>query len=138
MGNEKTHNNHRFVGCMFLLELLSKLRPKTIEKPQFNITKRKHKNSKIKQKNQKEKNPHMKTKKALGGLFGLLGSLATFFDCFLLAITPLRFNLHATGPKLKLQIKKTRSQTQKETINNTIPIIGSFSINFNLRHGKNR
>ena len=36
---------------------------------------------------------YMKTKKALGGLFGLFGSFAAFFDCFLPAPAPLRFNL---------------------------------------------
>jgi len=41
------------------------------------------------------KNLYMKMKKALGGLFRLLGTLAAFFDCFLPAApVPLRFNLN--------------------------------------------
>ena len=48
----------------------------------------------------------MKTKKALGGLFGLLGSLAAFFDCFLPAPAPLRFNLNDTSQKKKKNVKR--------------------------------
>jgi len=48
----------------------------------------------------------MKTKKALGGLLGLLGSLA-FFDCLVPVPAPLRFNL--TNKKSKTLTKKLRS-----------------------------
>jgi len=44
----------------------------------------------------------MKTKKALGGLFGLLGSFAAFFVCFLPAPAPLRFNLKSTKNRKKI------------------------------------
>jgi hypothetical protein len=51
----------------------------------------------------------MKTKKALGGLFGLLGSLAAFFVCFLPVPAPLRFNLNHKKPQKSA--KKIESKT---------------------------
>jgi hypothetical protein len=51
----------------------------------------------------------MKTKKALGGLFGLLGSLAAFFVCFLPVPAPLRFNLNNKNQHRKKSNQKTGS-----------------------------
>lgn len=100
----------------------------------------------------------MKTKKALGGLFGLFGSLAAFFDCFLPAPAPLRFNLNDTVTNektindnnktkrkkitnatrsnksdLKKELKAKRITVSEKT---TIPVIGDFSVGFGLRHGE--
>ena len=53
----------------------------------------------------RNENPYMKTKKALGGLFGLLGSLAAFLDCFLPAPAPFRFNLNDASQNENANVK---------------------------------
>jgi hypothetical protein len=60
----------------------------------------------------------MNTKKALGGLLGLFGSLLAFFDCFVPAPAPLRFNLtnkieNKSKQKIEHIIKKFRSNRLK-------------------------
>ena len=57
----------------------------------------------------------MKTKKALGGLFGLLGSFAAFFVCFLPAPAPLRFKLKST----KKRKNKQKLQTNQQKLDRT-------------------